>query len=187
VLGATIDSSCNQTRVYDVEYEAAGKSVIDLIYHEQSAVTAATQVALGIIFGKTRPENVPFSFVDTVRAAVTSAADTSIGTITISEKATEIVAVGCVLAQDGVLTTGEELLGFFRLASDDVKMPPAQFPCGCGFSAGLGALINQAGMSMPYMIPVKIPVTGGARIDCFIDLNTAVTNAAEVEIYIAYR
>jgi hypothetical protein len=186
-LGATADVVGSPTHLFDVEYIAAGKAIIDLIYNEPTTVTVATQVVLGILFGKTRPEVVPNVFIDRVRAAVVSGADTSVGTITISEKAAEIIAVGCSLAQDGVVTAGEELLGFFRLASDDVKMPPAQFPCAGGYSAGLGALINQGNVLAPLMIPVKIPVVGGARIDCFIDLNTAVTNAAEVEIFIAYR
>ena len=41
--------------------------------------------------------------------------------------------------------------------------------------------------SSPVIIPVNIPVEGGARIDCFVDLNTAVTNAAEVLIGITYE
>jgi hypothetical protein len=35
-------------------------------------------------------------------------------------------------------------------------------------------------------IPVNIEVPRGARIDCFCDLNTAITNGADVEIFIAY-
>jgi len=185
-LGATINSLPCPLSIFDVEYEAAGKAMIEMIYNEPTAVTVATQAVLGIIFGKTRPVALPITFIDRVRAQVTSAADTAVGTITISEKATQIIAIGATVSQDNVLVAGEELLGFFRLGSDDIKLPPAQFPISCAYAAGLGALINQSLIARPVMIPVIIPVTGGARIDCFIDLNTAVSNAAEVEIFVAY-
>lgn len=187
MLGATVDSLPCPLHIFDVDYEAAGKAQVELIYNEPTAVTVATQTVLGIIFGKTRPVMEPIRFIDRVRAQVTAAADTSVGTITISEKAEKIIAVGCTVSQDGVLTTGEELIGFFRLASDDIKLPPAQYPVSCAYSAGLGALINQSLLASPRMVPVVIPVVGGARIDCFVDLNTAVTNAAEVEVFVAYR
>jgi len=186
-LGATADSLPCPLHIFDVDYEAAGKAVIELIYNEPSVVTVTTQVVLGVIFCKTRPVPKPVHFMDRVRAQVDAAADTAVGTITISEKAEEIVAIGCTVSQDNVLTTAEGLNGFFRLASDDIKMPPAQFPISCAYAGGLGALINQSLLASPRMIPVVIPVVGGARIDCFIDLNVAVTNAAEVEVFIAYR
>ena len=186
VLGATIDAVMVPTQMYDVDYEAAGKAVIDLIYNEPTAVTVATQTVLGILFGKTVPSDLPVRFIDRVRVAQTAVADTLVGTITISEKAEKIIGVCGVLAQDNVRVAGEELLGFFRLASDDVRMPPSQFPFWCGYGAGLGALINQPAVPKQDLIPVLIPVVGGARIDCFVKLNTAVTNAAEVEIFIAY-
>jgi hypothetical protein len=86
-----------------------------------------------------------------------------------------------------VLTTAEELIGFFRLASDDVNLVPAQYPFPMAFSAGLGALIQGASFTPSGFIPVDIPIVGGARINCFVDLNTAVTTAAEVQVYIAYE
>lgn len=187
MLGATADVSVNPTVIHDVEFEAAGKSAIEMILNTASVMTVAPQAVLGIIFGKTRPVMKPLKFVDRVRAQVTAAALTAVGTITISEKASRIVAIAGLLVQDNVLTTGEELLGFFTLASDDIKFPPAQYPFQAGFGAGLGALINNGPMQRPLWIPVVIPVTGGARIDCSVDLNTAVTTAAEVQIFIAFE
>lgn len=186
-LGATQCQRVNPLHLFDVDYEAAGKAVIQLIYNEPTAVTVATQTVLGVIFGKTRPTPQPIRFIDRVRVQQTVTADTAVGTITISEKAEMITGIGCTVAQDNVITAAEELLGFFRLGSDDVDMPPAQFPINAGYSAGLGTVIESAMVANPVMIPVVIPVVGGARIDCFIDLNTAVTAAAEVEVYIAYR
>jgi len=86
-----------------------------------------------------------------------------------------------------VITTVEELIGFFRLSSDDVRMPPAQFPFSAVYGGGLGALILNTGAQIPVMIPVDIPIHGGGRIDCFALLNTLVTNAAEIQIYLAYE
>lgn len=186
-LGATIDVAPLPTTIFDVEYAAPGKASINLIMNTATALAVAPQCVMGIIFGKTRPVLKPFKYVDRVRAQVTAAALTAVGTLTISEKATKIVAVAGVIAQDGVLTAGEELLGFFSLASDDVKLPPAQFPFQAAYSAGLGALINNVMKVRPLWIPVEIPLEGGARIDCSVDLNTAVTNAAEVQIFVAYE
>lgn len=186
-LGATADVGSLPTVIHDVEYEAAGKATLELIYNTPVIRTVAEQVVLGIIFGKTRPVLKPFHFVDRVRALVNAAALTAVGTITISEKATKIVAVCGMLAQDGVLTAAQELLGFFSIASDDVKLPPAQYPFQGAYGAGLGALINNSVGMRPLWIPVEIPITGGARIDCSVDLNTAVTNTAEVQIFIAFE
>lgn len=186
-LGATIDLGVCPTAIHDVEYEAAGKASINLILNTGTVLAVAPQAVLGIIFGKTRPVLKPFTFVDRVRAQVTAAALTAVGTITISEKCTKIVAVCGILAQDNVLTAGEELIGFFSLASDDIKLPPAQYPFQGAYSAGLGALINNVSKVNPLWIPVEIPIIGGARIDCSVDLNTAVTNAAEVQIFIAFE
>lgn len=186
-LGATADVCSMALAIHDVEYEASGKAEIELIYNVPVTIAVAEQVVLGMIFGKTRPVMKPLTFVDRVRISQLIAVDTLVGTITISEKAERIVAICGMIAQNGVLTTAEELIGFFRLASDDIKLPPANYPFNCAFSAGLGALINPGNASAPEWIPVIIPVVGGARIDCFVDLNTAVTAGAEVVIYIAYE
>lgn len=185
-LGATADVVSCPLKLYPVDYDASGKAIIDMIYNEPSAVTVATQVVLGVLFGTKRPEVVPYLFVDRTRAAVTAAVDTLVGTIPLPEKATKIVAIAGVIAQDGVLTAGEELIGFFRISSADVKLEPANYPFSCAYSAGLGALVNQGNMSDVIWIPVDIPVLGGATISCYCDLNTAVTNGAEVEIFLAY-
>lgn len=186
-LGATIDVGVCPVAMYDVAFEAPGKASINLIMSTPTVLAVAPQVCMGIIFGKTRPVSAPFIYTEYVRAQVTAVALTAVGTITLPEKATKIVGVCGVLAQDNVLTAGEELLGYFSLASDDVKLPPAQFPFQGGYSAGLGALINNVSKVLPVWIPVVIPLTGGARIDCSVKLNTAVTNAAEVQIFLAFE
>lgn len=186
-LGATLDQPCCALHMYPVNWEAPGRATINMIFNNTPAATAIPQIVMGILFGKSIPEKKPFLFCDTVRVQTNSAADTAVGTITLSEKATRITGLMGVIFLDGVLVTVQTLLGFFRLASDDIDLVPAQYPFPMAFGGGLGALI-QGGPTFPKeFIPVDIPVVGGARINCFVDLNVATTNNAEVQIYIAYE
>ena len=187
-LGATIDRGQCPLNLFPVKWEASGKAVLNLIYHQAIACTVATEVLLGLMYGKTIPDHkLPLVFSDVMRAAVAATADTAIGTITLAEKAKRIVGICGILSQDGVLVTVEELIGFFRLASDDVKLPPMQLPFNNVYGGGLGALIQGGNQGRINYIPVDIPVEGGARINAFVDLNSAVSNAADVEIFIAYE
>lgn len=186
-LGATADASRCPLHLYETNYSAAGKAAINLIYNQDTALTVAPQIVAGIMFGKNIPEPSRRVFVDRVRVAQTAVADTAVGTITISENAKRITGVAAVVAQDNVLTAGEELIGYCRLASDDIDLTPMKVPFNMAFGAGLGALIenNQAGPVT--FLPLDIPVTGGSRINAFVKLNTAVTNAAEVQLFLAYE
>jgi hypothetical protein len=185
-LGATVDQSVSPLIVYPIDFDASGKAVIDLIYHQDIACTVAPQVVAGILFGKTIPEQKRFRFSDVVRTTLTAIGDTAVGTITLAEKASEIIGITCELTQDGVLTTAEELLGYFRLSSDDVNLAPAQFPPVACYGAGLGALIMSAAPPPVMPIPLSIPVIGGSRIDCFANLSTAVTNGAQASVTLWY-
>ena len=186
-LGALNNPLACPLQIYDVDYQAEGKAVIDLIYNEASSVTVATQVVLGLIFGKTRPVLRPIRFSDRIRAAISSAADTSIGTLTLPESASRITGMCCIAVQDGILTAAEELIGFVRLASDDVKLPPAQYPINSAFSAGFGATMSAVSMQPVRIIPLNSPIPAGARVDAYLDLNTALTNAAEVELFLMFE
>ena len=185
-LGATIDRGVCPLSLFPVAYEAAGKAVINLYGVNSNAQTAAPQWIIGMMFGKTRPETMPLNFVDVVRGSVIAAAATALGTITLAEKATKIVGVCGIIAQHGVVVAGEELLGFFSLASDDIKIPPMQLPFNSAYGAGLGALIDGNSEPPIHFIDVDIPIVGGARINATVDLNTAVTNVTTCEVFIAY-
>ena len=187
MLGATADQMVCPLLIYPLDFEAAGKAVIDLIYHNDIACTVASQVVAGILFGKTIPEPRRFRFAERTRAMITVATDAAIGTITLSEKASRITGITCEITQDGVLTTAEEILGYVRLSSDDLNMAPAHYPCVAAYSAGLGALIQSASPPAVMPIPLEIPVLGGSRIDCFLDLNTAVTNTLQASVTIFYE
>lgn len=186
-LGATADRQATPLQMYRINFAAPGKAQIKLAFAQDIACTDANEVVAGIIFGKTVPEVKPLQFVDSVQAAVAANTDTSVGTITLSERSSRIVGVCGVLLQDGVLVTAEALLGFWRMASDDVNMIPAQFPFNAAYGAGLGALINTGSLPPPTFIPVDIPVPAGARINTYVDLNLAVSNAADIRIFIAYE
>lgn len=185
-LGSTAPVSICALHRYNVDYDATGQARIEIIYDNAIAATADAEVVAGIIFGDERPVPTPFHFVDRCRSAIKGAADAAIGTITLSQNATKIVGVLGVLQQDGVLTTAETLIGHFRMASDDVKMVPAQFPFNAAFGAGVGILIGGGDQPKLEFIPVDIPVAKGARIDCFCNLNVAVSHEADVEIFLAY-
>lgn len=172
---------------YPVLWEAPGRATIQFLFNNISGTAAAPQVVLGVLFGKTVPEIKRFLYCDQVQALINSAADTLIGTITLPEKATKITGVMGILAQDGLVVTAEELLGFFRLESDDINLAPSQFPFPLAFSAGLGAQIDPTPFPPLEFIPVDIPIVGGARIDCFCDLNTAVTTPANVQVFLAFE
>lgn len=187
ILGTTGPPQMHPLKIWYVDYEAPGKGVLQLIVNQAVGNSVAPQCVLGVLFGKSIPLQFPMRFIDRVRVQTAAAVDTVIGTITLAEKAQRIIAVGGILVQDNVITTAEELIGFFRMSSDDVRMPPAQFPFSACYGAGLGTAIEQGIAQVPVMIPVEIPVPGGGRIDCFVDLNTALTNAAEVQVYIAYE
>lgn len=186
-LGATIDRGQCPLNVFPVAWEGAGKAVINCIYHQAIACTVAGQVVLGMMYGRARPEPKPMLFSDVARAAVAVTADTAIATITLSQKASRITGVCGILSQDGVLVTVESLTGFYRLASEDVKLPPMQLPFNNVYGGGLGALIQGGNQGRISYIPVDIPVPSGARINAFVDLNIAVTNATDVEIFLAYE
>lgn len=186
-LGVTINRGRCETTMIPIKWQAAGKAVMDLILRQYVVSTVAPQAVMGVIFGKKLPTGEPATNMDSVRAAVAVAAEAAVGVITLATSAKKIVGIMPVLAQNGVVVTLEELIGWVRLASDDIDLAPSQWPFLAGYGAGLGALINgSSGVCMRYW-PVDIPVPGGARITVTVDLNTAVTNAAEVICYLLYN
>lgn len=186
-LGATAPIQACPLTIHPVEWEAPGKASIGLYFHQDIAITTANKVVCGLIYGKSLITPKPYRFMDQVQTTKAAAAKSAIGTITLSERAEEIVGIGFHCAQDGVLTAGEELLGFGTIESDDLDVVPGEYPASMAFSAGLGATIGNPSYTPGMLIPVSIPVIGGARVDCSFTYGTAVTNAALVSCFIAYR
>lgn len=186
-LGATAPQVMSPTQIFDVNWHAAGKAVIDCLFHIPFAVTVAPQVVIGMVYGPSRAMPTPISFSDVARVQTNAAAETAIGTITLAESARRITGISAVLAQSNVVTTVESLIGFIRMASDDINLAPALYPFSCAYSGGLGALIENSPPPVTLQIPVDIPVRGGARVDAFVDLSVATTNNAEIEVFLAYQ
>lgn len=185
-LGATAPQTICPLSDIPVNLTAQGKASLDMIIRQYTANTVAPQCIMGITFSPTTPTPIVPTNYDTVRAQVNAAAETAVGTITLPQGAHKIVAIGGHMVQDNVLTANEELIGYFRLASDDVDIAPSMWPFQYAFGGGLGALVGNATGMRPTFIPVSIPCPGGARINVTVDLNTALTNAAEVVVTLGY-
>lgn len=179
--------ACLANNIWPVNWKAAGKSVISLSYLNQLAITTASKVVAGIIFGDKIPERRPLVFSDGVYSSFASTAEQSVGTITISEKASRIVGVCGILRKGDALTTAESIIGHFRLGSNDIKLPPAQYPFSQCYDAGDGTVEGETAMPRVDYIPVDIPVPGGSRIDVFATTIESVTGNADVDIYVAYE
>lgn len=173
--------------IWPVTWLAHGKAVIKLSYLNQLAITAGSSVAAGIIFGENRPVARPLVFCDSVYSAFASATEQSIGTITLAEKATRIVGILADLTHGDALTAAEPTLATIRLASDDIKLPPAAYPCARCFDSGDGTVEGETAAPRMDFIPVDIPVEGGARINVYATTSQSVTGNAEVLVYIAYE
>ena len=186
-LGATANVGNCPLHRYAVELAAAGKADLEFFATNSTADTAAPIWLMGIHYAPEIVVPKRAFFSNFVRANQTTAVRTQVGTITLSEKATEIVGIIGFLSQNNVLTTAEELVGFFDLSSEDVELVPSQWLFNDVQGAGLGATIGGHFHFPPSPHQVSIPVPGGARIDCFVTLTTAVTNAADVMIAIQYR
>lgn len=185
-LGATSPVVSSPLNLFNTQMVGAGKAAIQLIYNQSIACTVAPKINAGILFGPRAPERRPFMFVDRIHAVTNSAAPSVLGHLTLSEKATRIIGVCGILAQDGVLVAAEELGGYFYLTSDDVNLVPLYLPFNNAYGGGLGATIANPGIGKAEFIPVDIPVTGGSRVTATSNLATAVTNAANFDIFIAY-
>lgn len=186
-LGALINPSTCPLKLWPVDWQAAGKSQVQIRVTNNIAITNIPQWIAGLIFSSEAPVYETAQFVDVARGVIAAAALTAIGTVTLSEGATKIVGAAAVLSQNGVLVAGEELLGFVTVSSDDVSLAPMQLPCNCAYGAGLGATMSAPSQPPVEMIPLDIPVVGGARINFSIDLNTAVTNGADIAFYVWYK
>lgn len=173
--------------IWPVRWEAAGKAVIALSYLNQLAITSGSNVAAGIIFGKEVPEPRPLVFCDSVYSSFASATEQSIGTITLAEKATRIVGIFADLNKGDATTVAEPIIGTIRLASDDIKMPPAEYPFARCFDSALGVLVGECSAPRMDFIPVDIPVEGGARISVYATTIVSVTGNADVLVYLAYE
>lgn len=193
LIGSNASESANcaisavPLNLWEVNWEAAGKAVVQLSYRNQLATTTASKVSCGIMFSDASPEKRPLKFCAAVQSQVTSATEDSVGSITLAEKATRIVGILADLNKGDVVTAGEEIMATIRLSSDSVLLSPAEYPCIRAFNASDGTAAGQASSPQAQFVPVDIPVPGGAIIDVFATTSRSVTGAADIAIYLAYE
>jgi len=185
--GANSGMSTVPLTIWPCQFTGAGKAVLSLSYRQQLAQATAAQVACGILFGNEVPITRPMVFSDVIRGTQTAAAETSLGTITLSQRATKITSIFADITVDGAWAADEAYIGTIRLASPDADLPPSQYPLARAYSAGDGTPVGQWHNPVFSPIPVDIPVEKGARIECFIDLGLAVTTACTVAVYLGYE
>jgi len=185
--GANAPITSVPLNLWDVNWAASGKAQIDMSYINQLAITTGSAVAAGLIFGDEIPEKRPLVFCDRVQSSFASAAEQTIGTITLAEKATRIVGILCDLNKGDAPTAGEAILATVRLASADIQMPPSQWPCYRAFNASDGTAVGASATAQSDFIPIDIPVVGGARIDIFATTTASVTANADVTVFLAYE
>jgi len=186
MVSANSGSANVPTNLFNINFEASGKAVIRCSFVNSQANTVAPKIQIGLLYGDTIPEEVRFNFIDEVHSEFSSTAETTLGIITLSEAATKIVGIAPICQHAGALTASEEVMAFARLASDDVQIQPAVFGCIGAANAGLGTVEGQFTQVALKLIPVDIPVIGGARITCYATTTIAVSNNARVGVFIAY-
>jgi len=193
MVGNAISSSANAglgcvpVNLWNVNWEASGKAVLQMYYLNQLATTTGADVVAGLIFGDSIPEVRPQVFCDGVYGSFASASETSIGSITLAEKATRITGILADLNKGDASTAGEACAGYIRLASNDVQLSPGQFPCNRAFDASDGTAVGAPSSPMSKFIPVDIPVPGGAIINIYGNTTASVTGNADFNVFIAYE
>lgn len=186
MVSANSGSANSPSNLFPVDFEASGKAVIRVNFVNSQANTVAPKIQCALMYGDAIPEKVRFNFFDEVHTEFAATTETSLGTITLSEAAKKIVGVAGIAYHAGALSASEECMAYFRLASDDIGIQPAEFPCNAAANAGLGTVAGQFSAIPFNFIPVDIPIVGGARITVYATTTIAVTNSARVGVWLAY-
>lgn len=176
-----------------VNWQAQGGTQIRFHADIATAETVAARIAAGVFYGvKPRAYDVVaqmplFNFTQGVAGTADTTAETSAGTITLSEKARVITGLMVDVVQD-TSAEADEVSGTARIQSDDVDLAPFVFPFAHVTSAPLEsgeATLDVVGV-VPKWLPVHIPVPAGSAIEFLTDLDQDVTAAAITRSYIAY-
>jgi len=179
--------ACKPVNIWDVNWQAAGKAVIQLFYLNILSITTGSAVVAGIIFGSDIPQKKPLVFCDGVYASFASASETSIGSITLAEKATRIVGIMADLNHGDAVTIAQATAGYIRLTSNDVDLNPGMFPCTRAFDSADGTPVGSCSIPKSEFIPVDIEVPGGATINILGTTTQSVTGNADFSVFIAYE
>lgn len=187
--GDTTNCGTVQTPVtiIPVDWLGAGKANVAAFALTGVAAVAPASVVWGIIFSREIPETVRFTHCDHVQKDITGAAETSVGTIRLSERATRLTGVYAALNLNDTLTGGEEVGGWITLSSSDVDLTPGRFPLDQMFHGAYGTPVNLPISRAPVWIPLNTAVPGGADIDISATMFENSGNHATVVVYLAYE
>ena len=177
----------NALNMFPVNWSAPGKAVIRLDYRNLLAITTASAVSAGIIYGDQVPVVKPIPFCDSVSASFASGTEQSLGQITLSEKATRIIGVLADLNKGDAPTAAEAIMGTVRLSSNSMQLTPLVLPFNRAFNASDGTAAGASATPQSSFIPLDIEVIGGAIIDVFATTTQSVTGNADATVFIAYE
>lgn len=193
LIGPSISESVNVAvsaqplQIWPVNYTAPGKATIQLFYTQDQAITTGSRIITGIIFGEEVPVKRPSPFCATIASEFASGTEQNFGTITLSENASRIVGILADLNKADAATVAQECAATVRLASDSMTLQPAQFPCNRAFNASDGTAVGQSATPFSEIIPLDIPVIGGAIITVFATTTRSVTGNASLRVFLFYE
>ncbi len=174
-------------------FSAAGGAQIRFFSEIATDETVAARLTAGVFYG-VKPtmydlmaQDVLATHYQGVEGTADTTAETSAGTITLSEKAKVITGLAVDVVQ-ATSAEGDEVSGTARIDSDDVDFAPFIFPFSHVTSAPLEsgeATLDVIGI-IPKMMPVHIPVPAGAAVEFLTDLDQDIGAAAITRSYIAY-
>lgn len=166
---------------------APGKSQIQLKHTSQHTLATAPVLSVGIIFDKMIPILRYSPWSANVSKAVSTNVETLLGTIIISESAKRISSLYCDFFMTDFLAADQNIIGTFRLDSDDIDLTPSIYPAFRAYAATAGnsnALSTSIDIE-PIILDVTVP--GGARINIFCTLNAAVTTPVIAQCFLTYE
>lgn len=176
-----------ETNLHNVAWQAPGKSQIQLKFDPDLTFPANFYLLAGVIFGRQQPSVQPIIWSAAVVGQLGSTAETILGTIQLSETASQITGLFISALQGDAYNAQQTTLIHVRLESDDRRLQPAQFPC---MIQSIGGTATAAGgQTMPALrwIPLDIPVDGGTRVTIYGTDHTYTTNRPTVKVHLAYR
>lgn len=174
-------------QIWPVRWDAPGRATLQLFYTQSQAITTASRVLVGIIFGTVIPvlTHAPFCASSLVQFAGT--VESAGPNIILSENANRITGLLFDCNKADAATAAEEIAATVRLDSDSIVFQPGSYPCNRAFNASDGTAVGQSATPMSNIIPVDIPAVGGAIITANVLSTISVTGNISVNTFIFYE
>ncbi len=175
------------TQMWDVSLMAAGGTRVN-IQAAEAVANAAAGVAEGHFFYGARPawaDNprlMPLQTVRQITGSVDATGETSIGTVQVGTGDTKIVYIGEVGAVDSTLSADQEVVYRLRLTSEDTDISNFRFPGSASAQPAADADPDAAGMIVPKLWPVDIPIKSNSTLEVLADHQIATATTHQVFI-----